>query len=245
MRLPFVPRTRQHGLWPDEDPLGRCVVVVAEARECATVVGIAADTKRRALREERAIEVYVPREQRRIGGDPMIIVRAADVSRVVATVRQELLRLDPSILYVHVELPHEEVRAQLRPWRLGASVFVLFGALALVVAAVGLYSVVSYVVAQRRQEIGVRIALGAQSSDITRMVMANVVLLVGAGLVIGLGLSLIGGRGVASLLFETSPTDAVVFATVVVTMGTVAVAAAAFPVLRARRVDPLEALRME
>jgi ABC-type antimicrobial peptide transport system permease subunit len=175
----------------------------------------------------------------------MILVRGGDVSGVVESVRQELLRLDPSILYVYARLPHQAVMTQIRPWRLGASVFVLFGALALIVAGVGLYSVVSYLVTQRRQEIGVRIALGARPRDIVRMVVADGMVLVGAGLAAGLVLSLIGGRGLSSLLFATSPTDPVVFATVIVTISIVAMAAAWSPARRARRVDPLEALRTE
>jgi predicted permease len=241
----IVNETAARTLWPSQDALGRCLIV-SDGSSCATIVGIAADTKRASLQDEPAIQVYVPREQQAIGDDPRLVVRArGDVARIVAKVRQELLRLDPMILYVYVDVPHDEILTQSRPWRLGAMTFMLFGALALIVAAVGLYSVVSYAVAQRTQEIGIRIALGAQPGAITRMALSSALLLVGAGVAIGLLLTLIGGRLLAPLLFDTSPTDFTVFTGVVVTMILVTLAAAAVPALRARRIDPIEALRLE
>jgi len=198
------------------------------------------------LQDEPAIQVYVPREQQAIGDDPRFVVRArADVGRVIARVRQELLRLDPTILYIYVEQPHNELVTQARPWRLGAVVFILFGVLALIVAAVGLYSVVSYAVAQRTQEIGVRIALGAQPGAITWMALSNAFVLVGIGVSIGLLSTLIAGPLFSSLLFGTSPRDPYVLVVVVVTMMLVTLAAAAAPALRARRINPIEALRLE
>ena len=241
----IINETAARALWASESALGRCVFV-SDSESCATIVGIAADTKRMSLQDEPAIQVYVPREQQAIGDDPRFVVRArADVGRVIARVRQELLRLDPTILYIYVEQPHNELVTQARPWRLGAVVFILFGVLALIVAAVGLYSVVSYAVAQRTQEIGVRIALGAQPGAITWMALSNAFVLVGIGVSIGLLSTLIAGPLFSSLLFGTSPRDPYVLVVVVVTMMLVTLAAAAAPALRARRINPIEALRLE
>jgi predicted permease len=241
----IINETAARTLWPSRDALGMCLVV-ADADGCATVVGVAADTKRRTLRDEAAIQVYVPREQQPIGDDPRFVIRARDdVATVTAKVRQELLRLDPTILYVYVDRPHEDVLAQARPWRLGAVIFMLFGALALIVAAVGLYSVVSYVVTQRTREIGVRMALGAQPQDIMWMALSNALALAVTGVVIGLLLSVTAGRGMTPLLFGTAPTDPIVLAIAAGTMVLVAVAAAFRPAWRARRIDPVEALRFE
>ena len=241
----IINETAARTLWPSDDALGKCIFV-ADAKSCATIVGVAADTKRASLQDDPAIQVYVPREQQAVGDDPRFVIRArGDVARVAEKVRQELLRLDATILYIYVDLPHNEVLTQARPWRLGAVIFILFGGLALVVAAVGLYSVVSYAVAQRTQEIGVRIALGAQPRAITRMALSNALVLVSTGVGIGLLLTLIGGPSFTSLLFGTSPRDPWVFGAVIVVMMLVTLAAASIPARRARRINPIEALRLE
>ena len=241
----IINETAARTLWPVDDALGKCVFV-SDSESCATIVGVTADTKRASLQDDPAIQVYVPRDQVSIGNDPRFVVRArGNVARVASKVRHELLRLDPTILYVYIDQPHDEVLTQARPWRLGAVIFILFGVLALIVAAVGLYSVVSYAVAQRTQEIGVRIALGAQPSAITRMALSNALGLVGVGVGIGLLVTLVGGRSFSSLLFGTSPRDPLVLVTVVAVMMVVTLAAAAVPARRARRINPIEALRLE
>lgn len=240
-----VNETAARVLWPGRNALGQCVIV-SDAEHCATVIAVAADTRRSSLRDQPAIQVFVPSAQQRVGGDPRLIVRArGDVGRVISRVREELLRLDPSILYVYVDLPHEEVVRQARPWRLGTVIFLLFGILALVVAAFGLYSVMSYVVTQRTQEMGVRMALGAQPRDIAWLTLSGGLSVVGLGMAVGLVLALVGSRRLAPLLFETSPADPIVLGGAIVVMTLVAVVAALVPALRARRIDPIEALRLE
>lgn len=153
--------------------------------------------------------------------------------------------MDPTIWHVTTKVMQHEVDKQIRPWRLGATIFTLFGVLALVVASLGLYSVISYLVTQRTQEIGVRIALGARLWDVSWMVLSNGLLLVGTGVGIGCLLALFGAHAVAPLLFDTSPNDPLVFSLVPVTMTSVAIIAALVPALRAGRIDPMEALRIE
>jgi ABC-type antimicrobial peptide transport system permease subunit len=132
-----------------------------------------------------------------------------------------------------------------RAWRTGATMFVAFGGLALALAAIGLYSVIAYDVAQRTRELGVRIALGAQARDVTRLIVGQGIGLAALGVVIGGTLALAAGRWVAPLLFAVSPRDPVVFGGVVAVLLGVAAVASVIPALRATRVDPTEALRSD
>jgi ABC-type antimicrobial peptide transport system permease subunit len=123
--------------------------------------------------------------------------------------------------------------------------FVAFGVLALVLAAIGLYSVIAYNVAQRTHELGVRVALGAQSGDVVRLVVTDGLRLAGVGVAIGAGLAFWAGRWVKPLLFNVSPRDPAIFAIVATTLIGVAIAASWLPALRASRVDPNVALRSD
>jgi ABC-type antimicrobial peptide transport system permease subunit len=134
---------------------------------------------------------------------------------------------------------------QYRPWRLGATLFTVFGMLALVVAAIGIYSSVSYGVSQRVHEFGVRVALGARAGDVMRHVIGQGVRTVAFGIALGVVLTLAAGRLVASLLYGVSPADPVAMAAVVVLLLGVSIAAALFPAWRASRVDPITALRAD
>jgi ABC-type antimicrobial peptide transport system permease subunit len=133
----------------------------------------------------------------------------------------------------------------MRQWDLGATMFTIFGVLALVVAAVGLYSVTAYGVAQRAHELGVRVALGAERRDLLRLVLTEGLRLAALALAIGLAVALAVGRFAAPLLLHTSPRDPAILATVAGLLLVMSVAASAVPALRAARVDPNLALRDE
>jgi putative ABC transport system permease protein len=139
----------------------------------------------------------------------------------------------------------EIIGSQTRSWELGATMFVAFGALALALAAIGLYSVVAYNVAQRTHEMGVRVALGAQARDVVRLVVTDGLRMAGMGVAIGAVLALAASKWVKPLLFNVSPTDPTVFVLVVVTLIGVATAASWVPARRASRVDPNVALRSD
>ena len=153
--------------------------------------------------------------------------------------------MDPELGYIRAQSLQEIIDPQLRPWKLGVSVFGLAGVLALLVAAVGLYSVLSYLVEQRTQELSVRIALGARAGTIVRLVLRDSLTMTLLGIAAGAALALAGGRFLQALLFDTSGRDPVVLATVAVALILVAVAASVLPARRANRVDPMEALRAE
>jgi putative ABC transport system permease protein len=135
------------------------------------------------------------------------------------------------------------VDAQRRSWMLGATMFVAFGALALVVAAVGLYGVIAYSVTQRMHELAVRAALGAQRGDIVRLVVRQALSYAVGGVVAGAAIALVAARWIQPLLFGESAHDPIVFACVATIVGVVSVVASTSPALRATRADPTSALR--
>ena len=134
---------------------------------------------------------------------------------------------------------------QLRPWRLGSALLSLFGALGLLLAAIGLYGVLSYVVSQRTQEMGVRIALGAGRREILELVMGQALRVLVWGVALGVAGALAAGRAIASLLYGVTPHDPLVLSVVIVILGAVAAVASYLPARRATRVDPMVALRYE
>ena len=247
-------------VWPGRDPLGKCLYSSNGPNEtvvpagggtpfpapCSEIVGIAENTYRSRLREDPVMHYYVPEGQEPGFGGAALLLRTDDASgATVAQVRRLLNETDPSITFVNAETIRSRIDPQMRPWRLGASVFAVSGLLALVVAAVGIYSVTSYLIAERSHEIGVRLALGARTSDIIRLVFGGSVAMAIAGVVIGEGIALALGRLAAPLLFATSPREPVVFVTVGVLLVMVALVATVGPARRARGVSALEALRTE
>jgi predicted permease len=240
-----VNETMAATLWPNEDALGRCFSI-GQSPACAEVVGVAADTRRFQLREDEAMWFYLPLGQEQgLSGTQLLVRPAGDANQLLADLKRTLIDLDPTIRFVNAAVLQDRVDAQLRPWQLGAAVFSVMGVLALVVAAVGLYSLMSYVVAYRAHEIGVRMALGARPADVVRLVVREGLTLAAAGVVTGFALALAAAGPVEPLLFDTSPREPIVFAAVAVTLLAMAVAATLLPAARARRVSPVEAMRAE
>jgi ABC-type antimicrobial peptide transport system permease subunit len=151
----------------------------------------------------------------------------------------------PGVSYVTVTPLTKILEPNVRPWRLGATMFALFGGLALLLAAVGLYSVIAYNVTQRSHELGVRIALGAQGRDVLRLVVGSGLRVAIAGIVIGGSIALVAGRFIAPLLYHVSPKDPLIYVTAAVTLLAVAMLASLIPARRATRVDPNVALRAD
>ncbi len=154
-------------------------------------------------------------------------------------------RLMPGQAYVTTELMRDIVDQQRRAWQFGATVFVALGLLALVVAAVGLYGVISYNVAQRMHELGVRVALGAQSKDVVRLVVGQGVAFAAAGVGIGLGLAAFSAKWIQPLLFNEPARDPYAYIAVGALMIVVGAVASAVPSIRATRADPNIALRSD
>jgi putative ABC transport system permease protein len=235
-------------LWPGEDPLDKCVRIgiPPDTAPCRYVVGIAEDIHARGFGPEaRNFYYYLPAAQWHQQGGGLFVRVAGDPRGSIDPLRRRLQEEMPGVSYVTVTRLGEVVDAQSRSWVMGATVFTAFGALALVLAAVGLYSVIAYNVAQRRQELAVRVALGALASDVMRLVVGEGLRFAVAGALVGGTIALIAAPRIAPLLFNQSPRDPLVFGAVTAALLVVAVLASMIPAIRGARVDPNAALRAE
>jgi hypothetical protein len=244
-------------LWPGQDPIGQCVRIGSEASPCTTVVGVAEDAVQNSITDTERLMYYLSDLQglydpvaNQIGlpfpGNRILVrVSGGNAPALAERVRAALQRLMPGPAYVTVSPLEDLVSAQRRSWQLGAMMFVAFGGLALIVAAVGLYGVIGYNVAQRMHELGVRIALGAQSRDIIKLVVGQGLTFAVAGVALGLAVAFVAARWIQPLLFEQSARDVVVYGGVGTLIVLVALVATAVPAVRATRADPNTALRSD
>ena len=236
--------------WPSESPLGKCMKIAADTAPCATVVGVVRDVAFVNVRDEPPAQYYVPlAQQSALKANRYLVIRAADqdsdVHDVAVAVRHALRGAHGSIEALDVRAMAELLEPELRPFRLGATMFGAFGLLALLLAGVGLYAVISFDVARRTRELGIRSALGAQMADVVRLVLGQGLRVSAIGVAIGIVLALALGRVVEALLFDATPRDPVVFGVVTITLMVVAASASLVPAWRAARIDPVIALREE
>lgn len=237
-------------LWPGKDPIGRCLFVglgsADPGRQCTTVVGIVANTAQQNLSDDPRYMYYLPIAQ--VGPDwhPPLLLRMTTVQGgELERVRRAMSSAMPGDGFVVVRPLQEVVDGQTRSWRIGATLFIVFGALALLVAIVGLYGVISYNVVQRQHELGVRAALGARAADVVWLVVAQGARFALVGVGLGLALALVLGRWVQPLLFRLTALDPLTYGIVGAGMLLAAFAASAIPAARAARADPNLALRAE
>jgi predicted permease len=233
-----------------ESPVGRCVRINADTAPCTTIVGVVENVRRQSIFDDSIPFIYFPLAQLRTAiSDRQLIARVGngDAERLAEPIRRAMQRAAPGLPFADVRLVASEpiVRQEMRPFRLGASLFGAFGLLALVLAAIGVYGVVSYDFDQRRREVGVRRALGAQSLSVGTMVLRHGLTVIGAGLAAGAIIAYALGRFIAPLLYQMSPRDPTVFSSVGVILVGVATLACLVPAWRATRVDPAIVLRSE
>jgi predicted permease len=236
-------------IWPNGDAIGQCfkIQLRAPTPDCIRVIGIAEDARRDALIEaEPWAQYYVPLGQ---APGPLseltLLVRASDPGGVRGALHRVVQGIRDDLPYVKVRSLREAVDPELRPWRLGLSMFSLFGGLALIVAAVGTYSVMQFNVTQRLSEIGIRMALGAGRTNVLRMIAAEALRISALAALGGVAVILLAGPLVAGLLFRTSPRDPLVISAVVLVLMASALIATLIPAWRATTVDPVTALRAE
>jgi putative ABC transport system permease protein len=231
-------------LWPNQNALGKCIKF-ADTLPCTTVVGIAEDTKLSDVVDDHAMGYYLSIEQNQPEDASLFVRMRGDAESQAEMVRKRLQPLMPGTSYVTVMPMRQIVDPTMSSWRMGATMFLLFGILALVLAAIGLYSVIAYNVAQRTHELGLRIALGAHARDVLRMVLGEGLRFGLAGIAIGVAIALAAGHWVQPLLYDESARDPLVFVAVAAVLVVAAMAASAIPAVRAVRVDPSIALRTE
>jgi macrolide transport system ATP-binding/permease protein len=244
----IVNETLARRYWPHEDPIGKTVWLgcdVKRPRTVAEVVGVAKDAKYGSLEEQPQPFVYQPLTQAWVGFVALIVETAGDPGAFTSGLRGILRSLDPNLRIYEVRTLGQYAEESLWKIRWQASLLGAFGLLALVLAAVGLYGVVAYTVAQRTREIGIRIAMGAQRADVLWMVLWRGLRLTALGIAIGTLLSAASTRMLGSLLYGMSPLDPVSFTVAALGWIAVAMLASYMPARRAMGVDPVAALRWE
>ncbi|HEY2379220.1 MAG TPA: ADOP family duplicated permease [Gemmatimonadaceae bacterium] len=242
-RVMVIGQSMAATLWPAQDPIGRCVRIGADTAPCTSVVGIAEDVHTRSLGDERGVFMYYLPVAQMTPDDVGLFVRARTGVAVLEPLRRRLQQEMPGASYVVVRPFRDVIRSETQAWRVGATAFTVFGALAMLLAALGLYGVIAYGVTQRTHELGIRMALGAHAFDVVKLVVNDGLRFVTLGMLIGCGISVVFGSWVAPLLFKESPRDPLVFMLVALTLIVTAIAASAIPAVRAVRVDPRTALQ--
>jgi putative ABC transport system permease protein len=246
----IVSETMAHELWPGEDPVGRRIRIAGgEGNPMRTIVGVVGDVKHYGLHMPVTMQVYMPHAQMYYS-ETMItmVVRVAadrDPLALASAVRAQVREIDPLQPVTRIRSFGTIVSTSLSTRRFLLVLLLIFAGTALVLAVVGLYGALSYVVGQRRREIGVRVALGASAREIGALVVRQGMTPAAIGLSAGMVLSAVASRGVESLLFEISPRDATTFATVLMVMSGCAVTACLIPAVKAAGTDPAATLKTE
>lgn len=240
-----VSATMAESLWPDESPLGKRFKLEIGGDRWLTVVGVAADTKRLGLGERPWLDAYLPMRQVEWSGRSInLFVRtSSDPASLAPAVRGEIHRLDPNLPPSELETSRQILDESVWTERFTSILFTLFAAIAFVLAVVGIYGSTSYTVSQRTQEIGIRMALGAQMRDVVRLVVRQGMKVVSIGLVVGLLLAVLVMQALAGMLYGVNSFDPVVFLGVAVIFLLTAALACWLPARRAVHTDPLEAVR--
>jgi putative ABC transport system permease protein len=246
-RVALVNRTTADFYWPGADPIGKCLLLGSDAT-CTEIVGVVQRVMQfRVINEPSYAQVLIPATHPSAGNTPRtVFVRTAGDPRLATSaIRATIQNLASDMPYVAVRSVADLVAPQLQPWRLGAAMFTVFGLVALVIAAVGLYSVMGYWVSQRTYEFGVRMALGAQRRDVQRAVWREASRTIGVGLALGVLFSAIAAPRIANLLYRTSAHDVGAYAIALAALGMAAVTATIIPTRRSTRVNLVSALRSD
>jgi putative ABC transport system permease protein len=234
-------------LWPGEDPIGKQLRVAGESptNPFRTVVGVAADVHHRELSVEPPLQAYIPHAQFSTALVSVVVRTSGSPEGLVEPVRRAVWSVDPLQSIAGAGTLEERVASSLAERRFVLALLVLFAAVAVALAAVGLYGSIAYAVAMRTHEIGVRVALGAERRDVLALVMGAGVRVALAGLGVGLGAAWAASHLLSSMLFGVRALDPVTFAVVPLALLAVALAACYVPARRATQIDPIEALRYE
>ncbi|HYP26607.1 MAG TPA: ABC transporter permease [Blastocatellia bacterium] len=247
-RVSIISETAASRFFPGEDPIGKRIKLAVGWQpedDMAEIVGIVGDVKYGKVEEEPKPDVYLSYLQPTENTAFVIVRTKAEPSSIVGAVRKEVLALDKNVPLYDIRPMEDRIAAATSRTRFTALILGIFAGLALVLAAIGIYGVMYYVVSSRIHEIGIRMALGAKQSDVLKLLMSDAVLLTVAGLALGLAAAYAITRLLASQLYEVSSTDASTFALISSLLAAVALVACYIPIRKAMNVDPVVALRYE
>ena len=232
--------------FPDRDPLGESITVLGATQQKRRIVGVVGTVRDFGPLLERPLQVYVPFQQHPSGSPHLLVGVNRDFSGLLPALRKAMDQVDPDMPLAFNGIDLEGfLNETIAPQRYGLFLFVVFSAVSLLLCAMGIYSVVSFSVARRTQEIGIRMALGAQARDVLKMIFAQNGRMVGYGVALGLVVSLAATRLIGSLLVDVSPFDPLAFIGAASILCMVALIACYVPARRALRIDPNTALRCE
>jgi putative ABC transport system permease protein len=245
-KVVLINETAARRFWPSEDPIGKPIAVgTGGFDDRAEVIGIVGDVRYGQMDEPPAADVYINYLQSPQRSLMLFVKTAGNPTALTDAVRREVYSLNRSLPVFDVLSMRERIRDASSKARFTAMLLLIFASIALILAAVGIYGVMSYAVTQRTREIGIRIALGARPSEVRSLVLRRAVVLTLAGLVLGLTGAIAATRVLSTLLFEVKPTDPETYVLVAAVLGLVSLVASYIPAVRATRVDPLTALRAE
>jgi putative ABC transport system permease protein len=233
--------------FPNQDPIGKRMTFgfPPKGKTSREIVGIVGDVRDVSLHQEPGPMMYVPYAQAPFWGAVVVARTTLSTSSAANTIRQDVRSIDKDLPVTDIESMIDALSASVAQPRFGMFLLSLFGALALILAAAGIFGVISYSVSSRTREVGIRVALGAARGKILQLILSESAKLVLLGLALGIGGAIALGRFLRSLLFEVRPTDPLTFAAVAILLALVTLAAAYVPARRAMRVDPMVALRHE
>jgi putative ABC transport system permease protein len=247
-QVALINETMARELWPNQSPLGKRIKFPGSEKNqqsWRTVVGVLSDVSQYGLDRKVPMQIYLPEAQFPTTAMTLVVRSTTDPSNLVASIRRELAALDPDQAVSNVATMEQLLADSISLRRFSMLLLIIFASMALVLAAIGIYGVISYSVTQRTHEIGIRMALGAQASDVVKMVLGGGMRLVLGGIVLGLAASFALTRLMTSLLYGVSTVDPLTFVFVAALLSGVALLACYIPARRATKVDPMEALRYE
>jgi putative ABC transport system permease protein len=248
MKVALINQTMAKQLWPNQDPIGKRIRFPDNDQNplrWRTIVGVVSDVSQYALDRRPPMQMYLPHEQFPTSFNTIVVKTTNKPEEMFGAVRDAILSVDGDQAVYNVATLEELQSNSIVLRSFFMLLLITFAVLALMLAVVGIYGVMSYAVTQRTQEIGIRMALGAGAGDVLKLILRNGLALTASGVVIGLGGAFVLTRLLAVLLFGVQPTDALTFATVSLTLVIAALVACYLPARRAAKVDPLVALRYE
>src|SRR4030095_6347370 len=246
-KVAVINQSMARALFPNDDPVGRHLKLInpEQSDDWRTIVGGVGDVKYQGLDDTAQQEIYTPFPQTPFLWSYVMVRTSSDPAALTASVRSAVSSADPNISAVNIQTMRQLVSQSVASPRFNTILLSAFAGLALMLAAVGLYGVMSYLVTQRTREIGIRMALGARPRDVFKSVVGNALMLALIGVGVGLTGALAVTRVMSTLLFGVSATDPMTFVVISVLLTGVAVAASSVPAHRATKVAPMVALRYE